>query len=193
MKKYAICLFILISTMFIPVSPTLAQVKTLAITPFTITSETGLDYLETGLIDLFSSRLALKGKVQIADKARVIDLFNQLKASPQSLIPEIAGQTQADYVLTGSLEESSKGLEIHVFVLDPARQDPVLDLKETSGEFETNDVIIPLVDAISAKINRDLFSRQLPRETEPRQEDVPFDIHAHPDKLLEFVPMDKKN
>lgn len=191
MQKYILCLCILMSTLAMGASPCKAQVHTLAITPFTITSETGLDYLETGLMDLFSSRLALKGKVSIVDKAKAIELFNQLKATPESLISEMASQTQADYVVTGTLEESAKGFELHVFVLDPNQKDPVLDLKESSGEYETADVIIPLVDAIAAKINRDVFSRELPRETTPSKPDVPYDIYAHPDKLLEHLPKGK--
>lgn len=192
MQKYCVCLLVLIATLAVRISHTEAQ--TLAITPFSITSESGrLDYLDTGIINLFSSRLALPGKVHVVDRAEVIPIFNQLKTSPiKTLIPELAKQTQADFVITGSLSQSAQGIELHVVVLDPQGVKPVLDLKETSGDFDSGDTVIPLVNLIAAKINQKLFSREVPQEIKQKEPDLPYNIHAHPDTLLDYVPTEEE-
>ena len=197
MQKYISCLFIVMLALAIQISPcqaqtsTMAQTSTIAIAPFSVTSESGLDYLETGMIDLFSSRLALPGKVNIVDKAKVLDIFKNGEGNPKSRISDLALQTQADYVLTGTLTESVQGIEIHTVVIDPKDMKPVLDLKESSGDYESADIVIPLVDLIAGKINQTLFSRNVPQETVEQKKDVPYNIHAHPDTLLEFVPKEK--
>lgn len=192
MYRFTGCLFIALSILMIRVSPCQAQGQTLAVAPFSVTSETGLDYLETGMIDLLSSRLALPGKVHIVDKAMTLEVFKNREGDSRDRIADLASKSRADFVLTGTLTESVQGIDIHVVVINPRDMKPVLDLKESSGDYESADSVIPLVDQIARKINRTLFSREIPQETIQKKKDVPYNVHAHPDTLLEFVPMDEK-
>ncbi|MBU1171741.1 MAG: hypothetical protein KKD44_19480 [Proteobacteria bacterium] len=193
MKNPCYALFILINVFFLCLVQTgNAEIRTMVITPFTVTSESGLTDLDTGLIDLFSSRIALKNQIDIVDKSTAIAIYRNSDKAPQERILEVGIQTHADYILTGSLDESVKGISVQAFVLDTLTGKPILELSEKSGQYENADAIIPIVDVIAAKINRDLFSRDIPEDIKPQQQDVPFNVYAHPDKLLELIPKKEK-
>lgn len=189
MKRYPtlfVVLFIL--TLALPVHSGQAETRTMAITPFTVTSGAGLADLETGLIDLFASRIALKNQIDIVDKGKVVDLYRHSDKGPQQRILDVGRLSHSDYILTGSLDQSTKGLVLRAFVIDTQTGEPLLELSERSGPFDSTDAIIPLVNLIATAINRDLFSRAVPEKSKPRQTNAPYNIYAHPDKLLKFVP-----
>lgn len=191
-NRYLALSFMIMLSLLSSVPSGWAETRTMAITPFTVSSESDMNYLETGLIDLFSSRIALKNQIDIVDKNTAIDIYRNSDKTLQERILDVGRQTHADYILTGSLEISVKGILLRTFILDTQTEKPVLELSEKGGQYESADAIIPLVDLIATKINRDLFSRDIPESTAPQKADVPFNIYAHPDKLLELVPKEKK-
>jgi hypothetical protein len=102
-------------------------------------------------------------------------------------------KTNANYVLTGSLEISAKGnVSLNAYVIDMNTGKPALEMSEKSGQFENADTIIPLVDLISAKINKGLFSREMPINANTKAPESSFDVHSHPDKLVDALDLKKE-
>ncbi|GAB6093779.1 hypothetical protein JCM14469_00310 [Desulfatiferula olefinivorans] len=171
-----------------PVAAVRADTPSMVILPFAVSSESGLTGLDTGLIDLFASRIAFTNKLDIVDTVRAVELYRNASEAPQERIFVVGRETGADYVLTGSLDDSAKGIVLRAFVLDTATEKPLMELSEKSGPYDNADAVIVLVNLIADRINRDLFSRKAPEAPEPQPTDSPYNIYAHPDKLLEFVP-----
>jgi TolB-like protein len=193
MKKLTGHLLIILISLVVLKPACHAEALTMAVLPFTVTSESSLNYLDTALIDLFSSRIALKNQVNIVDKETAVNLYRGSNLPPQQRIIEVGRKTQARYVLTGSLDESAAGITLQVFVVDTGTEKPIHEYTERSAQFEGTDAIIPLVDIIAAKVNSDIFSRgSASEDVTPQEASKPYNIHAHPDTLLEFVPKEEK-
>lgn len=193
MKRCSTILSLLAMVMLMALTPTVrAETPSMVILPFTVSSESGITGLETGLIDLFASRIALANKLDVVDTVRAVELYRNAAQSPQERIFVVGRQTGADYILTGSLDESAKGIVLRAFVLDTRTGKPLLELSEKSGPYENADAVMVLVNLVADIINRDLFARKTAETPEPQPSDSPYNIYAHPDKLLEFIPKPEK-
>lgn len=167
-----------------------AETPSMAVLPFTVTSESGLDYLGTGLIDLLSSRIAYKNNVTMIDKATTVPMFQGSTLPPKEKILDVGKKTHARFLVTGSLDETSQGVTLQVFVIDGASGKPLHEYTEKSVNIKGDEAVMPLVDRIVDKINRDLFSHPMPAEEAPTEAEKPYNVHAHPDTLIEFLPKD---
>lgn len=191
MKPVLLRSIMIISVLMFGLSPGICSAETtrIGILPFAVTSESGLNHLSTGMIDLLSSRLAVKNEVDIVDR-------NSLKAStpPFTLTQAVsAGKSaKADFIISGTLIETIKGISISVSVADINTGNEKLSFDEKSGKYETADVIIPLVNRIADKINRGLFSKETPETTESIDMEESHNIHEHPDKLIKTLDLKEK-
>ena len=171
-----------------------AKPAILGIAPFSVSPESGRAYMEPALMELFASRLALKKSVRVVERSVMTEAFNNGAKDPLERLMTAGRKVQADYILTGSLTLSDAAMTLNAYVLDIGTGKPVIEFSEKSDPNGSKTDIIPLVDQAAAQINARLFSRKAPEAEAPAPAPsvAPLTSHAHPDKLLESLPEQKK-
>ncbi len=169
-----------------------ASPVTLGVAPFSITPDTSRSVLEPALLDLLSSRMALKNTVRVVDKPLMAEAFRNAAKNPLDRLVEAGRRSGADYILTGSLVETEAGYTLNAYVLETASGKAVIEISETNDPNLAKNDLIPLVNRVSAQINSRLFARTTPEISKPPASTVPLDQHSHPDRLIETIPEKKK-
>lgn len=185
MKKNLSAIFFLLVLSFSITTITHAEPVTIAVAPFKVSSESGLEYLKTGIIDLFSSRLAVDTKVVVLDKVRTLEAFNGLESITEAVAVEKAKELKADFLLYGNLSESPKGIQLESFLVGAESETPMLTFSENSSKYESSNVILLLVNRISKDIKRSALKLNVPEERKVKPVTESGNIHAHPDTLLD--------
>lgn len=187
MKKFITSLFIALLFIAGNYGASFSEPAKLAIAPFTVEAESGIDHLSKGIVDLFSSRLGFPDKVIVVDKQTVMDSMGEIEKVTPDIAREVGKKINADYILYGFILEAAKGVAIKAYVIDLNSDAQPVVFTEKSSKYETIDLLLPFVNRISAKINRDVFSREIPEETRTEDQPEQLNIHAHPDKLLKLL------
>jgi TolB-like protein len=177
---------------FLSVAVAGAEPVRLAITPFSVKAGPDLAYLNYGLIDLFSTRLALKDKVDVVSKDDVISAYGPPSPDPMARLINAGKKTHSTFILTGSLERSEKGFALNAYVIDMKTGKPVLETSEKSPANATDDVLMSLVDNTAAKINKQIFLRDTTPSADSKKPEAPGNVHAHPDSLIKTLKMKEK-
>ncbi len=164
-----------------------AKPVTLAVAPFTISSESGFDFLKTGIIDIFSSRLTFENKVVVVDKVKVIEIFKGLEKITEKIAIEKAKALGVDYLVFGNLEESPKGINVESFVVSTNPNDKMLSFSEKSSKYESADVIMLIVNRISTNIKKDILKLNIPAVKKKEPVADSGNIYAHPDTFLKDI------
>lgn len=160
-KRVALSIFlILLSVMFSPFSraaeSTGAPAK-VAILPFTMHTPSNLQYLQDGIRDMLTSRLAWQGKVAVVDRAATDQAVRGVKGD---LAPEDAlriGRTlKADYVLYGSITAIGQTVSIDAKMANIAGKGEPLSL---STQTRSLDDVIPQINMFARNINNKIFAR----------------------------------
>lgn len=168
-----------------------AKTVSLGIVPFAVTPESSRSYMDPALLDLFASRLAMKNSVRVIDQTVMTESYKNDTKDPLERLMAAGKKTQADYILTGTLELSEKVMTLSAYVLDinTGKADVSVSVKSTPADL-IND-IIPLVNQAADQINSKLFSRKMPETETPAPTVTPLGIHSHPDKLIQTIPEKK--
>jgi TolB-like protein len=168
-----------------------AKTVTLGIVPFAISPEASRSYMEPALLDLFASRLALKDSVRVIDRTDMTEAYKNNAKDPLERLMAAGKKAQADFILTGTLEESEKVMTLSAYVLDinTGKAAVSVSVKNTPADLKND--IIPLVDQAADQINLKLFSRKITETQVPAPSITPVDIHSHPDKLIKTIPEKK--
>ena len=82
------------------------------ILPFTINTPANLNYLQSGVRDMLSSRLSWQGKVHVVDKSETDKAAKGAKEISQGEAMRIGGRLKADYVLYGSITSTGQSVSI---------------------------------------------------------------------------------
>lgn len=190
-KTLSICCFALV---VLAVCSTLSFAKpvTIAVAPFTVNSESGFDFLKTGIIDLFSSRLASEGRIIPVDKVKIIQAFKDSGEITETSAIEKAAALGADYLLFGTIEESPKGINVESFLVSKTPGEKTLPFFEKSSQYESADVIMLIIERITTNIKRDIFKIAVPVETMEQPATSPGNIHAHPDTYLKDIGIEEE-
>lgn len=171
-----------------------ANAKTIAlgIVPFAITPESNRSYMEPALLDLFASRLAMKNSVRVIDQAAMTEAYKNDAKDPLERLMAAGKKTHADYVLTGTLDESATSMTLSAYILDINTGKAAVSVSAKSAAADLKSDIIPLVNQAADQINLKLFSRKIPETETPAPPVTPVDIHSHPDKLIKTIPAQKE-
>ncbi len=184
MKKIlSLFCFVFVLTLFCS-GVTFAKPVTIAVAPFEVSSESGLDYLRTGIIDLFSSRLAVDTKVVVLDKAKTLKIFKNQKNITEAVAVKGAQMLGVDFLVFGNLDETPKGILLESFVVGAAPETKMLTFTENSSKYESADVILLLINRIAKEIKRNTLKLDVPEESKKKQVNETNNTHAHPDTLL---------
>lgn len=128
-----------------------------AILPFTMHTPNNLQYLQDGIRDMLTSRLAWQGKVVVVDRSSTDQAVRGLKGdlSPEDAL-RVGRSLKADYVLYGSITAVGQSVSIDSKMAPVSgKGEPVALAVQT----RSLDDVIPQINAFAQNINRKLFSR----------------------------------
>lgn len=127
-----------------------------AILPFAMNTPANLNYLQSGIRDMLSSRLSWEGKVKVVDKSEADRAVRGAKEISQSEALRIGAGLKADYVLYGSITSTGQSVSIE------AKMAPVSGKTEPVsfyGQTKSLDEVMPQVDLFAQQINQKIFGK----------------------------------
>lgn len=167
--------------------------KTVAIFPFQINSEKDLSFLQKGIVDMLSSRLAQSGNVAVISRQKTEQALADADGPMEmGLARSIGRKLGADYVLFGSLTVFGNSASIDAKMLDVGGDaEPVAVFTQSElGQ------VITEINQFAIEINEKVFGRgpvaatpaapagpPAPADAPPAKEPTP-EIYAHPEKLI---------
>lgn len=174
--------------------PSIAADQRVAVVPFTVNAEKDLSYLQRGIGNMLSSRLAQQGQVSVIDAATVAAAAGN-QALTDTAARDLGRRLNADYVLFGSLTVLGGSVSIDSRMVKVASDQPALAFFSQADGMEQ---VIPKIDLLATDINRKVFARGpaapsaaapapaptlVPAPAQPQQEGLT--MGAHPEKLVE--------
>ena len=181
-----------------------ADVKRIALLPFKINSEKDLAFLQDGIFDMLSTRLAKEGQVEVLSRGEVDAAMQSAAAS--GTVNEAAARTigrrlNADFVLFGSLTVLGENVSIDTKMVDISGGQPTLTFFDQSRDLGA---VITKINLMAADINDKMFGRltqrtQTAAKAPPAAQPPPAkktDIHAHPESVLKedgFISQQKSD
>jgi TolB-like protein len=165
--------------------------KRLALLPFKINSEKDLSFLTNGIFDMFSTRLAKEGQVEVISRTKV-ETAMQSVAGPGAIneasARAIGTRLNADFVLFGSLTVLGNNVSIDAKMVDTSGGKPTMTFYDQSQDLGA---VITKINLIAADINDKMFGRtpvaatQAPAPAAQPRQAPKSGIHAHPEKVLQ--------
>ena len=137
-----------------------AEPQRVALLPFKINAEKDLSYLQNGIFDMLSSRLADPGKVQVLSRAEIDAALADTTGPQDEAAARSLGQKLATaYVLFGSLTKFGDSFSIDAKMVDVTGAKPPVTV---FGQSPDAGGIIPSSTRSSADINARVFGRGTP-------------------------------
>jgi hypothetical protein len=181
--------------MLLPAIVAAAPAK-VAVLPFTINSDKDYGFLQKGIVEMLSSRLASPGKVEVVDPLATEKAVAEAKGlSGDKLAQAVAGKLGADMAIFGSLTVLGESVSIDAKTLDiTGGRQPLTFFRQTNGMGE----VIPQINLMAGEINSKLFGVTAPAAAAAgagaavaagagaaAASAAPADVHMHPEKLLQ--------
>ncbi len=178
-----------------------ADVKRIALLPFKINSEKDLSFLQDGIFDMLSTRLAKEGRVEVLSRTQVDAAMQSAAASGavnEAAARSIGTRLNADFVLFGSLTVLGENVSIDSKMMDISGNQPTMTFFDQSRDLGA---VITKINLMAADINDKMFGRTIAAAKTPAVADQPTaakkaDIHAHPESVLEddgFISQQKSD
>ena len=186
LRAFVIGLVLLVAMIGSP-QPAAAKLYRVAVVPFKINAEKDLSFLQDGITDMLTSRLAWQDKVTVLTRAETAGALKDA-ASPlnENTARKIGSQLKVDYVLFGSLTVFGNSVSIDAKMVDVSGSKPPLSFFNQSSSM---DQVIPGINQFATDINAQIFGRDMPArrvyaqpQTQTSQEAPSY--RAHPDKLI---------
>ena len=132
-----------------------AEPDRVAIIPFKMNAQTDHTFLQNGIYDMLSSRLARADKVQIIGREETEKALGELTGPVNEISAKETGEKlNADYVLFGSLTIFGNSVSIDVKMADVSGSKPTLAFFDhTQGM----DEVIGRINMIASDINEKVF------------------------------------
>ena len=175
--------------------------KRIALLPFKINSAKDLSFLQNGIFDMLSTRLAKEGQVEIISRTKVDEALKS--DAPSGTVNDAAARSigtrlNADFVLFGSLTVLGENVSIDSKMVDITGGQPTMAFFDQSQDLGA---VITKINQMAADINDKMFGRQTQTETkappaaQPQPVEKKSDIYAHPEKVLKedgFIDQSKQ-
>ncbi len=136
-----------------------ADVKRIALLPFKINAEKDLSFLQDGIFDMLSTRLAKEGQVEVISRAQVDAAMQSAAASGtvnEAAARSIGSRLNADFVLFGSLTVLGENVSIDAKMVDISGGQPTLTFFDQSRDLGA---VITKINLMAADINAKMFGR----------------------------------
>lgn len=161
------------------------QPSKVLILPFKMNTPQDMTYLQQGILDMLSSRLAWEKKVVVVPKVQARQVFETAQGRIDESTARKLGQSLgADYVLFGSVTVLGQGISLDASMLDLKNKKPPVTV---FGQSQGMDSVIPKVNAFAQEINEKIFDRHTAAQAarpKPKPKG-PLPAHRrHPDYLL---------
>ncbi|MBW2110992.1 MAG: VCBS repeat-containing protein [Deltaproteobacteria bacterium] len=144
--------------------------KKLAVLPFTMNADRDLSFLQAGIVDMLSTRLAWKGRVEVIDQEEV---KKELASVPGPLNRDralaIGKALGADYVILGSLTIFGESVSIDAKIYDVAKSDELVAVFDQSKGM---DGMIPTVNKFAENINAKILGKEVYRQGPPLEREA---------------------
>ncbi|MEA2040135.1 MAG: FG-GAP-like repeat-containing protein [Thermodesulfobacteriota bacterium] len=143
---------------FLQITTSLAEgPKKVAILPFNMNADRDLTFLQEGIMDMLSSRLAFKDEVVIIEKGKVKKMVRKLgPAVNKEKAVEMGRALGADYVILGSLTVFGDSVSMDAVILDVAKSE---ELVTAFDESKGMDAVIPTINQFAQDINNKIMGR----------------------------------
>ncbi len=132
--------------------------------PFAINAETDLAFLQKGIQDMLTTRLADKEKVVVIDRATAEAAMAKSKAAPGDKDPlALAQGLGADLLVTGSLTVFGESISTDARCIDLRTRAELVTLSEAGGKGD----VIQHVNRFASQINEKVFGRATAAKAAP--------------------------
>ncbi|MBP8980450.1 MAG: VCBS repeat-containing protein [Syntrophobacterales bacterium] len=147
MKKITLMTFAGILLIVMLVVPLAAKdKKTVAVLPFAVNSAENIDYVQQGIQDMLSSRIAAGGKIEVLSKEKVAGAVKTSKLKEMTLadIYGLGKKMGVDYVVSGTITKIGNSVSIDGKLADVAANNPAVSIATQSQGMD--DVIVKIND-----------------------------------------------
>ena len=128
-----------------------------AVLPFSMHTPSQLAYLQDGVRDMLTSRLAWQGKVQVIDRTLTSQALHGTKSDITLEDALKAGRTlKADYVLFGSITSMGQAVSIDAKMAPVTGKSEVVSLY---AQTKSLDEVIPRINQFAQEISQKVFAR----------------------------------
>jgi TolB-like protein len=142
--------------------PTEASALRIAILPFDVHAEKDMTFLQEGILDMLSSRLAWQDKVDVIDKDELKTALTSVEASDGERRALWVGRNlQTNYVLFGSLTVVGKNVSIDAKIMTVDGRGVALPLFAQSSDIAS---VIPQINQFATTINETVFGRSVDKQ-----------------------------
>ncbi|MBN1625571.1 MAG: VCBS repeat-containing protein [Deltaproteobacteria bacterium] len=152
--------------LLMPVTHSVAKApKKVAVLPFKMNADKDLTFLQEGIMDMISSRLAWKGEVELLEKDVVKKEVAGIKGglNKENAI-DVGKALHVDYVIIGSLTVFGESVSIDARILNVSKGEELITAFNQSRGM---DEVIPTVNQFAQDINAKILGRQVRPQTYP--------------------------
>jgi len=159
-QVFKISIAIILLTLMVFVPATYAEkIKKIAILPFKIKAAQDLTFLREGIMDMLSTRLALKNRMEMAEKELVKQKIAEFKGSlNKETALKIGNALKVDYVILGSVTVFGNSVSLDAKILDVAQEK---ELVTVFNQSKGMDEIVPAINEFALAINSKILGPQL--------------------------------
>lgn len=120
--------------------------KTVAVLPFTVNSAENIDYVQQGIQDMLSSRIAAGDKIEVISKEKVAGAIKTVKLREMTMadIYGLGKKMTVDYVVSGTITKIGNSVSIDGKLADVAANTPAVSISTQSQGMD--DVIVKIND-----------------------------------------------
>ncbi|MDQ1278680.1 MAG: hypothetical protein QG555_1723 [Thermodesulfobacteriota bacterium] len=120
--------------------------KSVAVLPFALNSADNIDYVQQGIVDMLSSRIASIDKIEVISKDKVLDAMKTVRVKEMTLadIYALGKKMNVDYVVSGSITKIGNSVSIDAKLVDIIAYKPAVSISTQSQGMD--DVIVKIGD-----------------------------------------------
>ncbi len=171
----------------------LAKPSTIAILPYDIQSDKNLNYLSEALIEVTASRLFDESHFKIIDIPEILKHYKKpIQDKSNSSYLKVLNTFSAKYILSVSLIQKETNLLLSAVLVSKSTLEQPKKYSFTISNAESTGEIITLINRLCDSINQDLFGIVSVTPTTEPVKNESYNIHSHPDNLLETIDLSKK-
>jgi len=140
--------------------------KSVAVLPFALNSADNIDYVQQGIVDMLSSRIASIDKIEVASKDKVLDAMKTVKVKEMTIadIYALGKKMNVDYVVSGSITKIGNSVSIDAKLVDIAAYKQAVSISTQSQGMD--DVIVKISD-FASRIDQHILGTAAPAVVAP--------------------------
>jgi TolB-like protein len=182
LSAYIVTITALVGYLFFAVNGYAAEQEKVLILPFKIHSQENISYLQEGIHDMLSSRLAHEDKVVFISEEKVQNAIkNQGLPQTERAAITLGKSLAADYVVLGSLTILGDNISTDGKLIDIRKGKSMVNFNRLGTN---SSEIINHVDQFAAEINQKVFNMTPSTHQPPFTPTPAADAHRHPEKLI---------